>query len=272
MIELPKSFALKLPKIPTLSSFSLLDLSRVIGMVISVGAIVIAASITFFISWPQFSQVLQLREANIQMAEFAAKLDLKAQKLEGLDQKKLESHLTNAEQMIPSQKDIFPLIRQIETNGITSGILLNRLDVSPGVVSADGSSKDQNAPPPTPSEAGVTAPKIVLKILMTSDYNSFLQFLNRILSVPRAVIISDLGISAGASTTGSVQIRTSFTVNAYWQSLPNQLPSIETPVETLSSADEELLAKANLTVISSAPPILPSIPVGKTNIFTPFAQ
>lgn len=270
--------AIAMPKIPGMP-----DISRFTGLAAPVVAIAVSILVTVFVTWPKFSEVLTLRTSNQDLAVRLSSLSEKAAILQSLssDQEELELHLARAEQLLPSDKNVFSVIQFVEDVSGSSGVLLNRLEVSPGAVGGPGQGVPASASPPQASAGpggGTTvdaAPKVSLKLAVTSDYLSFLEFIGSILSFSRVVSVGDLSLSASGSTGQAYEIRSSFTLNAFWQSLPSELASVESPVEVLTNDEKELLEKVKFTGITQT--FTPSggdgqtqtIPTGKIDIFAP---
>lgn len=259
---------MQLPTIAILKSENSAQLTKLTNLAAPVGALVISLLILIFVVWPKFSEVLRLRTANKDLTSRAFNLNQKADKLASLDNLLLEQQLVAAEQLLPSDKSVFTLVSQIEKTAGASGVLLSRVELTPGNLS-------ENAVPdkPVPAQSagkedlGV-ASKIQLKISISSDYRSLVIFLNNILSLPRAVAVRDLTIAA-SSSTGSSQIKASMLVDAYWKALPKQLASIESPVEEPTPNEASRLERISSTGFSTLPSI-PSVPLGRQDIFAPF--
>lgn len=253
------------------------EVGKAIGFAIPVLAILISVGVAFFVVWPKFNEVLKLKDTNKQNAELSKKLEDKASKLSALDASKLTQQITNAEQLLPSEKSIFTMLRQIENTAGSSGVLISSLSVVPGAIGkSDG--KDNSAagvaPPAPPTKDSVDPPdvsKIVFRLALTSDYKGLLSFLGGLSSIPRVVAIKDLSVGSGgsSSTQGSeTQLSYSFELDSYWQAIPSELPSIESPIIELTKDQEAILAKVsnNASVTSSLPPP----PFGRTDLFAPF--
>ncbi|OGD89107.1 hypothetical protein A3F45_04185 [Candidatus Curtissbacteria bacterium RIFCSPHIGHO2_12_FULL_41_17] len=260
---------MQLPTIAILKSENSAQLTKLTNLAAPVGALVISVLILIFVVWPKFSEVLRLRTANRDLTTRAFNLTQKADKLGSLDNLLLEGQLVAAEQLLPSDKSVFTLVSQIEKTAGASGVLLSRVELTPGNLS-------ENAAPDKPVAAqsaakddtlGV-ASKIQLKISISSDYRSLVIFLNNILSLPRAVAVRDLTIAA-SSSSGSSQIKASMLVDAYWKALPKQLASIESPVEEPTPNEASRLERISSTGFSTLPSI-PSVPLGRQDIFAPF--
>ena len=204
-------------------------------------------------------------------------MDSKVNVLRNLDQIELEEQLASSEQMLPSDKGVFTFIEQIESAAANSGVLLNRLEVSPGSLSGTVENKPQPAPTASSPEskgADLINTKVQLKASISGDYNSFMQFLKILRSMPRIVAVEDLSIGSSLSTSGSSQIRVSLQIEAYWKPMITQLSNIEAPVTELTESEKNLLAKIKTEIanIPSGPPVAPapSVPLGRPDLFAPF--
>jgi len=247
---------------------SKLQVSKAFSVASPVAAIIVSLLVAGLVVWPKFSEVMRLRTANEQLAIRAKSLEEKASKLQTLDREQLELQLVAAEQLLPSEKNVFPLVSQIEKAAGSSGVLLSRLDVTPGAVS--GQDKDKpglaNAAE-SKGEAVEGASKVQVRVTIGSDYKSFLQFLVNLLSISRTLSIKDLTIGSGSTDSG--QLRANLVIDAYWQVLPGELPSIESTVVDLSDSELKRLEQVRSTGLVSDPSV-PQVPLGRNDLFLPF--
>ena len=58
-------------------------------------------------------------------------------------------------------------------------------------------------------------------------------------------------------------------MDAYWQPLPSELGSIESPIGVLTDDEQKLLRNVQAEVLKP-PPNVPIVPTGKTDLFSPF--
>ncbi len=286
--------SIALPKIETGVAFN-----KVLSIGAPVGAIAICVLTVIFVIWPKFTEVLKLSSSNNELSIRSSELSKKAAKLSALDREGLNSQLLSAEQLLPSDKSVFTLVSQIEKAAKSSGVLLDRVDASPGLLSGDTPAAAGQTAASTPAPAAnaapsagnaaagsnqsAGAPQVELKVATTSDYKSLLQFLGNILAVPRVLIIKDLSIassSAGSTSSSttpgaspapvavSSQVRASLVVDAYWQPLPKELNSIESPISDLTPGEIDRLSKVKSSEFQQQAPVPAS--GGKSDLFAPF--
>ena len=254
----------------TAKAESSLDIAKYTSLAVPVGSSLASFAVLLMIVWPKFSEALQIKKSN---AEFVQKVDSLKQKagiLASLDQAELEEQVVASEQLLPSGKNTFLLISQIEKAAAVSGVLLNRVESTPGLL--DTASGGASANPAAPSAGAQTeiAPSIKVSVSVTSGYSSLLSFLNNVLAIPRAVSVSDLSVSA-ASSEGSAQLKASMSIVAYFKQLPTDLGSIEAPVAELTQSEKERLEKIINTGLAATPSVsVPQVPVGREDIFAPF--
>ena len=242
------------------------DLGKITTLGAPVGAIFVSLLILILVVWPKLSEALRLRASNVELSSRVGVLSTKVQLLSSLDKAQLDSQLGASEQILPSDKAVFPFVREVELAAVRTGVLLNKVDATPGSLSGDSGEV-------TP-KAGVVsdpAPKIQVKISMTSDYRSLLNFLSSMYSISRVVGIRDFTISSSSvSGQDSLALRTSLVIDAYWKSLPSKLGSIESPIENLSAQELEILARVKAAEVSSPPAVVPTVPTGRADLFAPF--
>lgn len=279
-----------MPTLSTLKTGNSTDLSKFTVFAPSVGALVISVVVVIFIVWPKFSEVLRLKTANKELATRSELISQKAQKLEELSAKKdeLQTQLASANQLLPSDKSVFTLIAQIEEAGKASGVLLSRIDVAPGAINDAKSGLGKSGSQPLTENAQVPAlvadqsavstvgssgaenssAKLQVKLTLSGDYKSFLLFLRNALSMARVITVHDLSVSAGDSAG---QVQSSFVIDAFWQPLPGELAAVETPIDELSSEEVDRLSQVTSTGSITIPaPTLPSVPLGRSDLFAPF--
>jgi len=243
------------------------EISKWMGLAAPVGAIIISGVIIVLILWPKFTQIVQLRNDNKQLAIRVESLKAKADKLARLDREDLDIKLGIVEQLLPSDKGVFTLVKQIEETSGASGILLNKIDLAPGSLKGVG---EKGASTATAGTEGDSAPSIQLRVLLTGDYRSFEQFLKNIFSISRVLSVRDLSLSSSASSAGEgTQVRTSLTIHAYWLPLPKELDSIESEIEDLTAEELLTLEQIRSTGFIS-PPVIPAVPTGKGDLFSTY--
>lgn len=241
------------------------DLGRLTTLGAPIAAIGVSLAILLLVVWPKFSEALRLRASNSELVTRVESLSNKVQILSTLDKVELDSQLGSAEQILPSDKGVFPFVRQVEEAASRTGVLLNKVDVAPGSLSGDSADSVPKA-----GETVEAAPKIQVRISITSDYSSLLSFLENMYSISRVIGIKDLTISSGAVADEPSVLRTSLVIDAYWKALPTELGSIETPIQTLSEAEGEILDRAEAAQVSAPPAVVPTVPTGRPDLFAPF--
>lgn len=261
---------MNLPAISIPGGSKTMEITKYAGFAIPASAILLSVLIGFFVVYPKFNEVMQLKESNKQLAANVTKLEDKAAKLASLNKDQLTTRLTYAEQILPSDKGTFLMLRQLENTAGQSGVLLNHLDVQVGNISGKS-----DAPPaasaPGAAEAKASTPAadasdLQLKMTIAADYRGLLQFLNLLYSSPRAVSIHDIALGASGS-----QLSASMTIDAYWQAIPSDLGPVDSEVPQMSVGEVKRLddvANAPITVGTS----LPQVPLGRTDLFQPLPE
>src|SRR3972149_8971980 len=104
------------------------DIAKYSSLAVPAVSILVSLLILFLIVWPKFSESLQIKNSNSELTQKVASLKQKADVLTGLDQEELEKQVVAAEQLLPSGKNVFLLVSQIERAAASSGVLLNRVE------------------------------------------------------------------------------------------------------------------------------------------------
>ena len=248
--------ALTLPKIAGVET------SRGLSLIAPIGGIVVSLIVLAFIVFPKYGEIKELKSANSELETRATSLESKVDVLSSLDASALEKQLAASGALLPSDKDVFILIRQIENAAASTGIVLSKVDVVPGSINAAGGAV--GIPEVSEVSLGSSASKVQVRLSITSGYASLLSFISKMYSGARVVNIEDITIG----TSGDAQVRTAFSIDAYWQPLPVDLGSIEKPVLPLTASEVELLNKVGEEGVSSVPTV-PEVPLGRNDLFAP---
>lgn len=243
------------------------DIARLGTFGAPAGAVLVCAIVLILVVWPKMSQALKIRATNAEFSSRIAAFSTKLSILSSLDEKQLESQLGSAEQILPSDKAVFSFVRQIEAASSKNGVILDKVDVAPGILSG----ADSEIAVPSAGVVVEAAPKIQVKISIQSDYRAFLSFFRDLYSVPRVIGIRDLSISSGTGENGNI-LSSSFVVDAYWKSLPTELGSIESPVVDLTSEEKKMLESVKAVEVASGATssAVPAVPTGRSDLFAPF--
>lgn len=265
---------MNLPTLASAAKVEKLDLSKVIIFAPPAIAILASFLIAFFVVWPRFKDVLSLQQSNKTLAENAISLEQKVTALASVDRTKLKAQLLAADQLIPSDKNIFNFIGQIEAVRNLSGVVITNLSVGTvgqfGASKADASGAAAPTPPPVATSVDPVlsnAGEVQMKLSLTSDYRALFQFLDNVYALPRVAIVKDLSLSAVDS-----QLTTNMTINALWQALPTELAAVESPLLTLTASQEELLSKVEKSGTAITTQVVPEVAKGRSDIFTPFGN
>ena len=252
----------------TAKAESSLDFAKYSTLAVSVVSILVSLLILFLVVWPKLTETLQIKKSNSELTQKVSSLKEKAGILASLDQSELEKQVVAAEQLLPSGKNVFLLVSQIERAAASSGVLLNRVESTPGSLNETSGEPPANAAASAAGAQTEISPSLKVSVSVTSGYSSLLQFLNNVLAIPRAVSISDLAISS-ATSEGSAQLKASMSVIAYYKQLPKDLGSIEAPVTELTQSEKDRLEKIIDTGLATTPSAA-QVSVGREDIFAPF--
>lgn len=257
------------------------DVSTISSVASPVVAIIVSVVIVVFIVWPKFSEGLKLKKDNKELEVRAMALEVKAEKLKVYNRQELDEQLIAADKLLPSDKDVFTFVGQVEKAAGVSGVLLSRFDLVPGNISESSSSekaqqmdkKPESVPEQSASSAQSagssqdSASSLKISVTINSDYNGSMKFLSTLLGLSRAVSLDDLSI--GSSTSSNI-ISINFILNAYWQPLLTVLPSIESPILDLTSEEIKRLQDVSKAGSENEQAETKQVPLGRTDLFAPF--
>lgn len=239
------------------------ETTKNLSLVVPVGGIIASLLILALVVWPKVNDILQLRTTNEQLVSRAQNLEKKADILASLDKDSLEDQLAAAEQLLPSDKNTFSILRQVENAFAVSGVLLTKIEVVAATIN-DGPSKIK---PAAKNKSSGLTPSVQIRLSATSDYQSLIQLLSNLYAFSRIVSIDNISLSAVLGE--SLQVNSSFTVDAYWKTLPENLGSIESPVQKLTQSEEQLLSSVSEPEVIPISAV-PKVPIGRSDLFSPF--
>jgi len=250
---------MNLPALPSSKISEKYESSEIFSLIFPIFGIIASILIVALVIWPKINEIKDLQKTNEQLVIRADNLENKIEVLALLDEEVLEDQIIAAERLLPSEKSTFPFLSQVEGASVTSGIVLNKVEV----LDLGGGAKTRGAVAKN-SGAGTSES---IRLSITSDYQSLLQFLTNINLFSRISTVDEIKIDV--SIADGTQLSSAFTVRGYWKELPSSLGSIESPVVSLTSAEESILKEVTQPESSEAPE-LPDVPVGRGNLFTPF--
>ncbi|MCR4324119.1 MAG: type 4a pilus biogenesis protein PilO [Candidatus Curtissbacteria bacterium] len=250
---------MNMPAVGNVKALKVLEDSHIASFLAPIGAILTCFLVLFFLVRPKVIETVSIRSMNDELVAKSQALVVKAELLSTLDTAVLDDQVRRAELVLPSDKAIFSLIRQIELAAGANGILLDGIDL---VAVPAG-----QAQAPLPAGKVELAPKVQVKVTTSSNYASFLSFLRTLFSTSRIVGISDLNLLT--ETTGDTStLKSIITIDAYWRALPEQLASIETPVEAVDAAELQILQR--VVAVPEASAAAAPLPTGRSDLFSPF--
>ncbi|MDP2632173.1 MAG: type 4a pilus biogenesis protein PilO [Candidatus Curtissbacteria bacterium] len=270
---------MNLPNISFIKPGVHVNTDKISALAVPVGAIVVSLLVFVLVVWPKFTSTLSLRSENKELELRVQKLIAKVDLLSSYDKVELQQNLGYAEALLPSDKGTFSLIRSVELAAASSGVVLTKVDVAPGSIGASSTpSSGQTSAPTAPVQAGSEpsdVSKILVRVSLSSDYNSILNFLKNIANNARIISIEDLTLSSSSAQGEASPLRTSMVINGYWKARPSKLGQIESPVTPLTDAESSMLAKVKTLISSSSSTssdsgFVPEVPVGRSDLFAPF--
>lgn len=196
-----------------------------------------------FVILPQTIKLVTNQGAEEELFNKSQFLEVKAQDLDNLDQEDLSRKVQYVLGVYPADKDFGNIVGIIQS--VTSGAGFNIVALNIG---------DQNAQNYIIT-LQVSGPRTLLPLLLST-----------VEKAPRLIRLDSLEIS---STSGSQGIEASLGLNILYSPAPTTFGTVDSPLPTLSSEDEELL-----TTLASQNPISEGVeevvdsgPRGKANPF-----
>lgn len=251
---------MNLPALPTSKISEKIPLNDAVGLIFPIFGIIASIIIAVMVIYPKVNEIRNLQDSNKQLEQRVESLKRKISVLAGLDKQKLDEQLIASEQLLPSKKNTFSFLSQVEGASVTSGIVLKRVDVT----TTGGTNSSSRTKVVKKAGSGTSE---TIKLSISSDYQSLLQFLRNINLFSRVSTVDDIKINV--SSDDGAQLSAVFTINGYWREIPTSLGSVESPVQTLTPLEEGILDDVTKPESSEAPE-LPKVPVGRGNLFTPF--
>lgn len=202
-----------------------------------------------FVIYPQTTKLIQNYRFESDLKSKSILLEAKAESLENYDEVDLTRKVAYVLNAFPGEKDFFNILGLLETLMGQSGYNILSLSFGAGSVSEPGKQQSYQA------KVEMLGPKAVLSRLLSSIEES-----------SRIMRVNSLEISA-TRQAGIVSVI--LTIEVLFSALPSQFGTADSPLPTLSSQDEELIAKLAASAPSAVTPTEPVTlgPRGKVNPF-----
>lgn len=160
-------------------------------LLISVGATVGLAVLWFLLLWtPQGGRLTDAHEREETAAATNSQLELRAARLAAAEQRRpeLTADLEALRVAVPDAPDLAQFLLDADTASTAAGV--DFISISP-------------TPPAASTTAGVPS-EIALSISVEGGYFQVLDFLNRLSSMPRIVVVDTLGLTASGEGSDAV--------------------------------------------------------------------
>lgn len=192
-----------------------------------------------------WGKIGQEREVVADLQKENAKLSVKKETLARQDKQKLLVQTQAAVDAVPDQIPVLPALASINFVAGKTGVAVEDFRVS--------EYKDQKA----------AASHFEMNVNTIGPTDSFLLFIKEMKNIAPLVKVVKIGAAIRDSLTHS-----KVTLNALWEPLPKNLGKPETPVEPLSAADEDLVAKLQQLKKPEKSVTEGSTPAGRSNPFS----
>lgn len=176
------------------------------------GAALLLLVMWFFFLWGPQGGKLRDAEERRELAEGQnSALEVRLARLEDVQDRAptLLAELDELRAAVPDEPDLAQFI--LDANEIASGAGVEFLSIAPSV--------------PAASEAG-GPPVITLSISVTGGYFEVLDYLTRLESIPRVVVVDSLNLTPGGSDEGPLEIAVSLTARMFTQTVPGAVTEV----------------------------------------------
>ncbi len=204
------------------------------------------------------SSVMLLRPSLIKLSVFGLELTKKQDQLDilvkkkqklnqikqGVDKLNFEQQFRYAEIFLPSQSPSLSVLVQLERLARSNQVQFSGLTLNPG----DVSNKDKQPSLPDTSQASNTNQLLwsfEINFLINGTYENCMQYLRELNNTAPLMKVNSLnlylieGNDVTYNTNDEVQLN--LKVTAYYQELINTFPSIDTPLEEITSVEKDIL-------------------------------
>jgi Tfp pilus assembly protein PilO len=229
--------------------------------IISIGMILCCALVLFIGIIPSAKITYSLYQENIALYEEVQALLGKTERLAGMNEQELRSKLSILTSAVPSDKQIPSLFDSLEEIVRRSRVSLDDLALSNSQAISSESGKKQEK-----TDKVIGASLIGFSMTVTGSYKDLRSFLHEIISVRRFFRVRFFDVTFQDESTGQLRI----TADAFYDPLPQVIPSVASKLDTLSGSDEELIKKISVypwiaEEVSS--PLAPTVYEPKVNPF-----
>lgn len=228
-------------------------------------------------TFPKVSEIMEMRRQLKTERQRFGRLTEKAVKLEKNDKGKAKNDFQTTQNALPSEKDIPGVLYAMERLGVETGIVIDELKVSPGLVSTP-SAIPQATPSGEPSKPSGESTKNPIKpkesptqalasltfdLSLHGEILAIRDFLEKIKEINPILQVGEFKLSSDEKSLSA-----DFKIIFSLQALPTSLGKVDDPLPAFTDKDEVVLEKiSQLPVYSQMPSEATAAALGKPNPF-----
>jgi Tfp pilus assembly protein PilO len=228
------------------------------------GSLLVLVLVTVTVLLPTVKTILVKRETLVAKKTELAALTVKRTVLAAFDTTYLPK-LQAAELALPQEKEVAAIMISLENLSTQTGVGIESIDLSPGIVSTESASAAVSEPI---DSAAQTLP---ISIRLTATHEQLVIFIESVQTVKRLFDIERLVVSPNAD---SDLLSGDLSLTAYYLTAPTEIGAVEEGLPQLTNNEKTQLSLIetfpNLSVYTAnnLPVDLSNQPLGKTNLFT----
>ena len=223
--------------------------------------------VSFFVVIPKAREIPATRQTINEQEIRLVSLGKKRKLLESVESGSTKKYLDDANLALPSDKDVPSIITTLENTALSSGVTLDSLDLSPGVVSTESGTKENQG------ESRKGANLVTVSAVIRGSTEQFRDFVTKLHIVKRIFDIQSIKLSYFPDQKDILQ--GNFSLTTYYLSPITQIGGVETELPPISQEEQSLFAKLatypDFTQIVEATTggTISNEPLGKSDLFSP---
>jgi Tfp pilus assembly protein PilO len=214
--------------------------------------------VTVFVLKPRVEVMTKSRQQLTKDKKILADLTKKLATLEGLAKVEFSEKTDIALAVLPAEKDVPSNLAVIKNVALNNGLIVNDITISEVGEIATVSSESK-------LKKDAILPSFKLNVSLTGSMEMIKNFISQIQSTAPLMEVKNVSLSQKKTESPETKME----IEAYFLPFPKTLGKPEQQLIAITSGEEKIFSRINDFTFLKGQQILPNLPVGKENLFSP---
>lgn len=220
--------------------------------------VILIFTFTFVFLKPKFSVILKTNRQLVDNKKVLANLTNKLNFLQGLAKVELTDKTNLVLDILPAEKDVPRNLFTIRKVAYNNGLIITGIDIAEVGEISTASAKQQ-------LNKNEILPSLLINIAVNGNIEQVKNFITQLESTSPLMKVNNVLMTSKKEGLTEVIID----LKAFFLSFPESIGKSEQPLSVITSEEEKVFAKIGGFTSFKSEEIIPNLPVGKENLFTP---